>query len=51
MLLTGTGIVPAEPFTLAAGDVVRVTVDGVGVLENPVRVVGNDLRRRPEGER
>uniref|UniRef100_UPI0035CB2949 fumarylacetoacetate hydrolase family protein n=1 Tax=uncultured Amnibacterium sp. TaxID=1631851 RepID=UPI0035CB2949 len=40
VLLTGTGIVPPESFTLAAGDVVRVTVEGVGVLENPVREVG-----------
>jgi 2-dehydro-3-deoxy-D-arabinonate dehydratase len=44
VLLTGTGIVPPESFTLAAGDVVRVTLDGVGVLENPVREVGVDLR-------
>jgi 2-dehydro-3-deoxy-D-arabinonate dehydratase len=40
VLLTGTGIVPPESFTLAAGDLVRVTVEGVGVLENPVREVG-----------
>jgi 2-dehydro-3-deoxy-D-arabinonate dehydratase len=44
VLLTGTGIVPPESFTLAAGDVVRVVIDGVGMLENPVRVVGTDLR-------
>jgi 2-dehydro-3-deoxy-D-arabinonate dehydratase len=44
VLLTGTGIVPPESFTLAAGDLVRVTVEGVGVLENPVREVGRDLR-------
>jgi 2-dehydro-3-deoxy-D-arabinonate dehydratase len=49
VLLTGTGIVPPESFTLAAGDVVRVTVDRVGVLENPVRVVGDDLRGRAAG--
>ena len=46
MLLTGTGIVPPESFTLAAGDIVRVTLAGVGVLENPVREVGIDLRGR-----
>ncbi len=45
LLLTGTGIVPPESFTLAAGDLVRVAIDGVGVLENPVREVGTDLRK------
>ena len=45
VLLTGTGVVPPESFTLRAGDVVRVVVEGVGVLENPVREVGRDLRR------
>ncbi len=38
-LLTGTGIVPGSDFTLAAGDVVRVTIDGVGTLTNTVKVV------------
>ena len=52
VLLTGTGIVPPESFTLAAGDLVRVTLDSVGVLENPVREVGIDLRGRfKEGTR
>ena len=50
VLLTGTGIVPPESFSLADGDVVRVIVEGVGVLENPVRVVGTDLRA-PSAER
>ena len=35
-LLTGTGIVPPDSFTLAAGDVVRITIEGIGTLENPV---------------
>jgi 2-dehydro-3-deoxy-D-arabinonate dehydratase len=39
VLLTGTGIVPPNEFTLAAGDVVRITIDGIGTLENPVAVV------------
>jgi 2-dehydro-3-deoxy-D-arabinonate dehydratase len=39
LLLTGTGIVPPDAFTLAAGDVVRIRCDGVGVLENTVVVV------------
>jgi len=34
-LFTGTGIVPGDGFTLQAGDVVRIDIDGL-VLENPV---------------
>jgi 2-dehydro-3-deoxy-D-arabinonate dehydratase len=36
ILLTGTGIVPPDDFTLQAGDLVRITVDGIGTLTNPV---------------
>ena len=36
MLLTGTGIVPPDTFTLEAGDGVRIEIAGIGVLENPV---------------
>ncbi len=36
MLLTGTGIVPPDAFTLASGDVVRITIDGIGTLTNTV---------------
>jgi 2-dehydro-3-deoxy-D-arabinonate dehydratase len=36
VLLTGTGIVPEGEFSLAPGDVVRIEIEGVGVLENPV---------------
>ena len=39
MLLTGTGVVPDEDFTLAARDVVSFTISGIGTLENPVLVV------------
>lgn len=39
VLLTGTGIVPPDAFTLAAGDVVRISISGVGVLENSVVTV------------
>jgi 2-dehydro-3-deoxy-D-arabinonate dehydratase len=39
VLLTGTGIVPPDSFTLTAGDVVRISISGVGVLENTVAVV------------
>jgi 2-dehydro-3-deoxy-D-arabinonate dehydratase len=35
-LLTGTGVVPPDEFTLRSGDVIRIAVDNVGVLENPV---------------
>ena len=34
-LFTGTGVVPGEDFTLQAGDVVRIDIDGL-VLENTV---------------
>ena len=44
VLLTGTGIVPDERFSLRADDLVTVSVDGLGALTNPVRVVGRDLR-------
>jgi 2-dehydro-3-deoxy-D-arabinonate dehydratase len=39
ILLTGTGIVPPEHFTLIEGDVVSIEVSGIGVLENNVVVV------------
>jgi 2-dehydro-3-deoxy-D-arabinonate dehydratase len=39
VLLTGAGIVPPDSFTLEAGDSVRITISGVGTLENPVAVV------------
>ena len=39
MLLTGTGVVPPDGFTLAAGDFVRIRISGIGMLENPVAVV------------
>ncbi len=39
MLLTGTGVVPDDDFTLANGDVIRITISGIGTLENPVATV------------
>ena len=36
LLMTGTGIVPDHPFTLQEGDVVSITIDGIGTLENTV---------------
>jgi 2-dehydro-3-deoxy-D-arabinonate dehydratase len=38
-LLTGTALVPDQPFTLTPGDVVRICIDGLGCLENPVTEV------------
>jgi 2-dehydro-3-deoxy-D-arabinonate dehydratase len=35
-LLTGTGIVPPHSFTLASGDEIAITIDGIGTLTNPV---------------
>jgi 2-dehydro-3-deoxy-D-arabinonate dehydratase len=35
-LLTGTGIVPGHDFTLASGDEIAITIDGIGTLTNPV---------------
>jgi len=40
VLLTGTGIVPDTSVTLQEGDVVRIEIDRLGVLENRVEVVG-----------
>jgi len=39
VLLTGTGIIPPEQFTLNEGDVVGIEVSGIGVLQNTVTVV------------
>jgi len=39
ILLSGTGIVPPDNFTLQAGDRVRIEISGIGVLENPVIIV------------
>lgn len=36
VLLTGTGIVPPDDFSLAPGDHVEITIDGIGTLANPV---------------
>ncbi|HEY4050884.1 MAG TPA: fumarylacetoacetate hydrolase family protein [Acidobacteriaceae bacterium] len=35
-LLTGTGIVPPDSFTLKHGDVIQISIDGIGTLINPV---------------
>lgn len=35
-LMTGTGIVPPDDFTLSVGDTVRIRIDGIGTLVNHV---------------
>jgi 2-dehydro-3-deoxy-D-arabinonate dehydratase len=35
-LFTGTGIVPPDEFTLASGDEIAITIDGIGTLTNTV---------------
>lgn len=34
LLMTGTGIVPGDDFTLRSGDVVKITIEGIGTLTN-----------------
>lgn len=36
LLMTGTGIIPNDDFTLNHGDIIRITIDGIGTLENTV---------------
>jgi len=45
ILLTGTGIVPDDSFSLQAGDRVTVDIAGIGALTNPVVLVGRNLIR------
>ena len=35
-LMTGTGIVPGQDFTLQSGDEVSISIDSIGTLTNPV---------------
>jgi 2-dehydro-3-deoxy-D-arabinonate dehydratase len=35
-LMTGTGIVPPDTFSLERGDRIRITIDAIGTLENTV---------------
>ncbi len=36
-IMTGTGIVPGNDFTLASGDEISITIDNIGTLTNTVR--------------
>ena len=35
-MLTGTGIVPPDEFTLQSGDDIAITIDPIGTLKNRV---------------
>jgi len=37
-LMTGTGIVPPDDFTLEIGDEIRITIEGIGTLINTIEV-------------
>ena len=37
VLLTGTGVVPPDDFTLRSGDDIAITIDGIGTLRNTVQ--------------
>ncbi|HEY3853404.1 MAG TPA: fumarylacetoacetate hydrolase family protein [Verrucomicrobiae bacterium] len=39
VLLTGTGVVPPDTFTLNEGDIVEIEIDTIGTLRNPVVIV------------
>lgn len=41
-LMTGTGIVPPSDITLEDGDIVRIAIDGIGALEQPVMRLAAD---------
>ena len=47
VLSTGTGLVPELDFTLRTGDEVRITIEGVGTLTNPVVRGREGLDRTP----
>jgi 2-dehydro-3-deoxy-D-arabinonate dehydratase len=36
LLMTGTGVIPPDAFTLALGDVIDITIEGIGTLQNTV---------------
>ena len=48
LLMTGTGIVPNHPFTLQADDIIRISISGIGTLENTV-AMASDIP--PSGQR
>jgi 2-dehydro-3-deoxy-D-arabinonate dehydratase len=48
VLLTGTPLIPPAGFTLAEGDLVGITIEGIGTLANPVQRL--DCGDPPVGE-
>ena len=36
LIMTGTGIVPENDFTLKSGDEIKISIDGIGILTNEV---------------
>lgn len=36
-LMTGTGLVPPDDYTLQSGDVVEISIERIGRLVNPVQ--------------
>ncbi|MBP83259.1 MAG: 2-hydroxyhepta-2,4-diene-1,7-dioate isomerase [Verrucomicrobiales bacterium] len=38
-LMTGTGIVPESDFSLKVNDVISITIEGIGILQNEVEIV------------
>lgn len=45
VLSTGTGILVPDEHALADGDVVEISIEGVGTLRNPVRRLGREPQR------
>jgi 2-dehydro-3-deoxy-D-arabinonate dehydratase len=45
VLLTGTGIVPPDDVTLAAGQSVEIRIAGIGTLRNPVAAVRQEAQQ------
>jgi 2-dehydro-3-deoxy-D-arabinonate dehydratase len=45
VLLTGTGLVPSDDFTLEPGQLVEIEVPGIGILSNPVVLASSLLER------
>jgi 2-dehydro-3-deoxy-D-arabinonate dehydratase len=45
VLLTGTGLVPPDDFTLEPGHVVEISVPGIGTLSNPVVLASTLVER------
>ena len=41
-LMTGTGLVPGAEFSLADGDEIAITIDGIGTLRNVARRIGHE---------